>query len=380
MRNKTITLVVGTRPEAIKMAPVFHALQRDGRFRPHLLATGQHADMLLGPLSFFGLVPDDNLGIMRERQTLDYVTAAVLEGAGTVFDRERPAMVLVHGDTTTTLAAALAAFYRKIPVGHVEAGLRSGDLGQPFPEEMNRVVTDQLASCWFPPTARAADNLLKVGCPPQRVVVTGNTVIDALLWAADRVRTPEIQALHRLPSEAPMILLTAHRRESWGDGLESICRAVRCLLEMKNDLWVVVPMHRNPTVREVFSNRLGFLDRVILCDPLSYPDFVWAMGRSTLILSDSGGVQEEAPALKKPVLVLRSVTERPEALSEGTAVLVGTDEKRIVATASTLLDDAEAYAALAHRGKNPFGDGSAAERICAALSAYFGDRNAGGSW
>ncbi len=379
-QKKTISLVVGTRPEAIKMAPLFHALKKCPGVRPHLLATGQHAEMLLEPLSYFGLVPDDNLGIMRERQTLDYVTSAVLELSGQVFDRERPDLVLVHGDTTTTLAASLAAFYRKIPVGHVEAGLRSRDLGRPFPEEMNRVVTDRLASWWFAPTTGAAENLLREGCPADRVVVTGNTVIDALLWTAKRVRRPSAEALERLPSNARMLLLTAHRRESWGEGLENICRAVARILEDARDVWCVVPMHRNPEVRQVFQARLGAISRVILCDPLSYPDFVWAMERSTLILSDSGGVQEEAPALKKPVLVLRDVTERPEALTEGTAMLVGTDEERIFSSACQLLTDAKAYDALAQRGTRPFGDGDAAEKICAALMSWRGDLTAGGSW
>ena len=379
-QTRTITLVVGTRPEAIKMAPLFHALKKCPGVRPHLLATGQHADMLLEPLAYFGLVPDDNLGIMRERQTLDYVTSAVLELSGKVFDRENPSLVLVHGDTTTTLAASLAAFYRKIPVGHVEAGLRSRDLGRPFPEEMNRVVTDHLASWWFPPTEGAAANLLREGCPADRVVVTGNTVIDALLWTARRVHAPSASALTNLPPDARVLLLTAHRRESGGEGLERICRAVSRILDTARDVWCVVPMHRNPAVREVFQGRLGNLSRVVLCEPLSYPDFVWAMNRSTLILSDSGGVQEEAPALKKPVLVLRDVTERPEALTEGTAMLVGTDENRIVSAACQLLTDPKAYAALAQKDLHPFGDGNAAEKICAVIMSRMGDLSAGGSW
>ena len=376
---RTVILVVGTRPEAIKMAPVFRALKKRSEVRPYLLATGQHAEMLLEPLSYFGLVPDENLGIMRERQTLDHVTSAVLGLSGQVFDRERPALVLVHGDTSTTLAAALAAFYRKIPVGHVEAGLRSGDMAHPFPEEMNRVVTDRLASWWFAPTMGAAENLRREGCRPDRVVVTGNTVIDALLWTMSRAGRPSTPALLDLPPEARVLLLTAHRRESWGAGLESICRAMGRILDRVPDVWGVVPMHRNPAVRETFQNFLGHHPRVRLCDPLPYPDFIWAMGRSTLILSDSGGVQEEAPVLEKPVLVLRSVTERPGAMTEGTAVLVGTDEERIFSTAYRLLTDPEAYGALARKGMNPFGKGDAAEKICEALLSPMGGLTAGGS-
>jgi UDP-N-acetylglucosamine 2-epimerase (non-hydrolysing) len=368
---RKICLVAGTRPEAIKMAPVALAVREDPRFALHLLATGQHREMLLEPLRFFGLEPDDFLNIMKKGQTLDYITAAVLQESGRVFDRIHPDMVLVHGDTTTTFAAALAAFYRGIPLGHVEAGLRSGDLTQPFPEEMNRLLADRICTLWFPPTPGAKANLLAEGCPEERITVTGNTVIDALLAASERVERPETPELARIPQDVPLVLLTAHRRETWGEGLERICRGVLELLRLKEDLWFLIPMHLNPVVRQVFLDRLGGEERVILCDPLHYPDFVWAMKRSSVILSDSGGVQEEAPALSKPVLVMRNVTERPEAVEAGTALLVGTDPEKIVEETRKLLEDQSYYRSFLAKNAKPFGDGSASKKILEALQGYF---------
>ncbi len=353
------------------MAPLALAVRKDPRFELHLLATGQHREMLLEPLKFFDLEPDDFLGIMKKGQTLDYVTAAVLQETGKVFDRIRPDMVLVHGDTTTTFASALAAFYRGIPLGHVEAGLRSGDLGQPFPEEMNRLLADRICTLWFPPTPGAKANLLAEGCPEERITVTGNTVIDALLSAVERVEHPETPELTRIPEDLPLALLTAHRRETWGEGLERICDAVQELLRFEPHLWFVIPMHLNPVVRHVFVRRLGEEKRVILCDPLHYPDFVWAMRRSFVILSDSGGVQEEAPALSKPVLVMRNVTERPEAVEAGTALLVGTDPEKIVAETRKLLEDESYYRSFLGKNTKPFGDGSASAKILEALHGYF---------
>jgi UDP-N-acetylglucosamine 2-epimerase (non-hydrolysing) len=366
-RRKIVCVVVGTRPEAIKMAPIALALKHDETFQLHLLATGQHAEMLLNPLAFFDLVPDDYLGIMKERQSLDHVTATVITGVGDVLDRLRPSLVLVHGDTTSTLGATLAAFYRKIPVGHVEAGLRSRDLQSPFPEEMNRLLTDRLATYWFAPTPLARENLLREDCDAERIWVTGNTVIDALRVAVSRVDEPSLAELRRIPATCRLVLVTAHRRESWGKGLREICTAIRHLTEKIPELWFLVPMHRNPEVRSVFMEELGAFDRVALCEPLEYPDFVWAMKRSTLILSDSGGIQEEAPFLKKPVLVLREVTERPEAVLEGTALLVGTESSRIVRESVRLLTNPQEYAKLVEKRRNPFGDGNASERILEAL-------------
>jgi UDP-N-acetylglucosamine 2-epimerase (non-hydrolysing) len=367
--KKSVCIVIGTRPEAIKMAPVALALQKEGSFDLSVLATGQHMDMLLDPLAFFGLKPDFNLSIMRERQSLDYVTSSILEGAGKVFDEIQPSFVLVHGDTTTTFASALAAFYRQIPVGHVEAGLRSHNLELPFPEEMNRVLTDRLSSLWFSPTRGAKVNLLQEGYPENRIWVTGNTVIDALLLAGEKVVSrPLDQSLSSLPQGAKFILVTAHRRESWGEGLHRICAAISEMHCQRPDLHFLIPMHKNPKVREVFKEYLGEKDRVILSEPLDYPDFVWAMKNSLFILSDSGGVQEEASALNKAVLVLRDVTERPEAVDEGTATLVGTDKQRIVSESLRLIKalEEDSFSLIKN---NPFGNGHASDIILQILKS-----------
>jgi len=368
MAKQRICIVVGTRPEAIKMAPLALALQKDEAFELSLLATGQHTDMLLSPLSFFGLTPDFNLSIMKEGQSLDYITSSILEGTGKIFDEIRPSVVLVHGDTTTTFASALAAFYRHIPVGHVEAGLRSHDFSLPFPEEMNRVLTDRLSAYWFSPTQGAKDNLLLEGYPEEKIWVTGNTVIDALLHTSQKITPPENQELRSL-LETPFILVTAHRRESWGEGLHRICSAITEINKQRPDTRFLIPMHKNPQVRDVFREHFEGEERVILCEPLDYPDFVWTMKHSVFILSDSGGIQEEAPALGKPVLVLRDVTERPEAVEYGTAVLVGTKTERIIKESLTLLDSIKEHP---HRQikKNPFGDGCASEKIVQILKTH----------
>jgi UDP-N-acetylglucosamine 2-epimerase (non-hydrolysing) len=374
-QRKKICVVVGTRPEAIKMAPVALCLEKSSRFETFLLATGQHTQMLHQALDHFDLRADVDLNVMKERQTLDYLTAAVLEGVGQALDDRCPDMVLVHGDTTTTFAASLAAFYRKIPVGHVEAGLRSRNIYLPFPEEMNRLLTDRIASLWFAPTEGAKKNLEVEGVPPGRISVTGNTVIDALLWTRDNRKNPSLGALRSIPEEAEMVLLTAHRRESWGDPLKRICQAVERLRNSFPNLWILVPMHKNPAVREIIEDYFRNRERVVLCDPLDYPDFVWAMNRSRLILSDSGGVQEEASALRKPVLVLREVTERPEAVESGSALLVGTDEKKILDAAIPLLKDGEATRALLSKCTNPFGDGHASDRIAQEIERFLGLRD-----
>lgn len=373
--RKKICIVVGTRPEAIKMAPVALRVAGSSGLECFLLATGQHTQMLHQALDHFGLRADVDLNVMKERQTLDYLTAAVLEGVGQVLDRNRPDVVLVHGDTTTTFAASLAAFYRKIPVGHVEAGLRSLNIFLPFPEEMNRLLTDRLASLWFAPTEGARKNLELEGIPKDRISVTGNTVIDALHWTRENRTKPTLESLRALPEEAEMILLTAHRRESWGEPLYRICRAAEKLRASYPNLWLLIPMHKNPAVRETIEAFFTNRERVILCDPLDYPDFVWAMNRSRLILSDSGGVQEEASALKKPVLVLREVTERPEAVESGSALLVGTDEEKILNSAIPLIEDEKAYAEHLLKCVNPFGDGHASERIVHEVERFLGFRN-----
>jgi UDP-N-acetylglucosamine 2-epimerase (non-hydrolysing) len=312
----------------------------------------------------------DSLNVMKERQTLDYLTASVIEGVGLALDKARPDIVLVHGDTTTTFAASLAAFYRKIPVGHVEAGLRSRNVYLPFPEEMNRLLTDRIATLWFAPTEGARKNLESEGVPVDKVLVTGNTVVDALFWTRDNRTEPSLAALQSIPGKAQLILLTAHRRESWGEPLKRICRAVERLRAQFPDSWLLVPMHMNPAVRETIQAFFKDKEKVVLTDPLDYPDFVWAMNRSRLILSDSGGVQEEASALRKPVLVLREVTERPEAVESGSALLVGTDEERIANTAASLIQDQKAYGDLLSRCGNPFGDGRASDRIVSAVEDF----------
>ena len=367
---RRIDIVIGTRPEAIKMAPVIVEMKRRGNFSVRVVATGQHTDMLRQALDYFGLKADVNLDIMRQTQTLDYITSSALVRVGETFDADKPDAVLVHGDTTTTFAAALAAFYRQIPVGHVEAGLRSFDKYRPFPEEMNRVLTDRIAKWWFAPTDLARKNLLAEGVADDAIFVTGNTVVDALQMTLKKASPPQDCALSPLRGEGERFLLvTAHRRESWGKPLERICDALLDLLSMYEGWRVLVPMHKNPTVRTAIEAKLGGHSRVILCDPLDYPDFVWALDNCTLILSDSGGVQEEASALRKPVLILREITERPEALEQGSGILVGTDRDKIVAETDNLLRDEGAYARIVRRCENsPFGDGRAAGRIADILA------------
>jgi len=344
----TICCIIGTRPEAIKMAPVILKLKERG-LSCFVLATGQHTDLLTQALRTFNITPDRDLSIMRERQSLDYITSAVLTKAGEALDDVKPKVVLVHGDTTTTFASALASFYRKIPVGHVEAGLRSGNLYLPFPEEANRIMVDKLATFWFAPTEIAKNNLLKEGCDPSRIWVTGNTVVDALMMVKG---------------------LKVHRRESWGKPLESVCEALIEILKSFPRLWIIIPMHKNPLVRETWQRYLSDIPNVILCDALEYDDFVWIMNRSTLILTDSGGIQEEAATLKKPVLILRDVTERPEALSEGTALLAGREPSKIVELALKVLLDDDFRERLLSKSSSPFGEGRAAETIVDILMQY----------
>jgi UDP-N-acetylglucosamine 2-epimerase (non-hydrolysing) len=369
--NKTerVDVIIGTRPEAIKMAPLVTELRGRKNFSVRILATGQHSDMLLQALGFFSLAPDVNLGIMKQGQSLDYITSSVLCGVGEALDAVRPDVVLVHGDTTTTLAASVAAFYRGIPVGHVEAGLRSFDMRRPFPEEMNRVFADRISNWLFAPTETAAENLRREGPLRGRIYVTGNTVIDALHSTLEKKRPPGEPRMRALGDGEPFILMTAHRRESWGVPMESICSAVLEILRRHGNYRALVPMHKNPAVRDSMTRLLGGDERIKLCEPLDYPDFVWALGRCKIILSDSGGVQEEASALGKPILVLRDVTERPEAVERGTAILVGSDAGRIVAAAENLLSGEAEYAAMTERRMdNPFGDGHASRRIADILS------------
>ncbi len=356
------------------MAPLVRLLKEDGRFAVTVLASGQHSDMLQQALAHFRIAADVNLNVMRERQTLDHVTSAVLLGVGAFLDGSPQDMLLVHGDTTTTLGAAMAGFYRGVPVGHVEAGLRSHNMALPFPEEANRVLADRLASLFFAPTPGDAENLRREGAPEERIFVTGNTVIDALLWTLGNLGRAEV--LDGVPEDGPLVLMTAHRRESWGEPLARICRGVAALVEAHPEVRVLAPLHKNPAVREVVRRELGGFPRVILTEPLSYPDFVSVMNRSLFIVSDSGGIQEEASALRKPVLILRDLSERPEAIASGTGVLVGTDPEAILRESLRLLEDPDYRGTFLKRGM-PFGDGRASERIRDILLDYL-DSLAGG--
>jgi UDP-N-acetylglucosamine 2-epimerase (non-hydrolysing) len=359
--------VLGTRPEAIKMAPVIRALTaRPQSFTSLLCVTGQHRDMLDQIMRVFKLVADFDLDIMRPGQVPSEVASRVLAAMPAVFRDARPDLVLVQGDTTTTAATAMTAFLHGIPVGHIEAGLRTDDIRQPFPEEMNRRVTSLVTALHFPPTVRAQDALLREGVPAERIVVTGNTVIDALLQCRRADYRFSIPALTAIEATRRVVLVTLHRRESFGAPMRSVCTALRRIAERHPDLTFVLPLHRNPSVRDVVLPALGGCASFLLIEPLDYLDFIHLMARSYLIVTDSGGVQEEAPALDIPVLVTREVTERPEGVAVGAARLVGTDEARIVGTLEELLTDAQAYQKMA-AAPNPYGDGRAAERIVGAL-------------
>lgn len=363
--------VFGTRPEAVKMAPVIHRLRDTEGFESVVCVSAQHRAMLDQVLEVFGVAADHDLDLMTPGQSPGEVAARVIERLPALIRRVRPDVLLVQGDTMTTFASAFAAYLEKVPVGHVEAGLRTGDRYQPFPEEMNRVLTTRLATLHFAPTAQARDRLLAEGVPPADVHLTGNTVIDALLGTLRpgyRFRTPALAALD--PGRR-VVLVTTHRRESFGAPLRSTCAALRELVERFPDIHVVLPVHPNPEVKSTVESLLCDLPRTSLIEPVDYVEFVHLMDRAYLILTDSGGVQEEAPSLGKPVLVLREVTERPEGVAAGTAVVVGTDRARIVETASTLLTSAEAYARMAN-AVSPYGDGRASERIVAALAERFG--------
>ena len=348
------------------MAPVILALRCEARFDVKVLATAQHRELLDQVLDVFGIVPDADLNAMRPNQDLATLTARLMTGLDDCLEQQRPALVLAQGDTTTVLVTALACFYRKIPFGHVEAGLRTRDFDYPWPEEMNRVVAGRLATLNFAPTETARDNLLGEGVPAERVHVTGNTVIDALYMVAGKDYPLDVD----LPPDSRIVLVTAHRRENFGLRMESICAAIEELAKQHGELHFLFPVHPNPNVRREVNRRLGAIRQITLCEPLDYAAFVTAMKTAWLILSDSGGVQEEAPALAKPVLVLRDETERPEAVAEGVVELVGTDRKRIVERVSALLKDSEAYRRMA-RGASPYGDGRAAQRIVAHIEGLW---------
>lgn len=378
----SVCCILGTRPEAIKLAPVILALKQHPEIDCGVCVTGQHREMLDPILHAFNITPDEDLHVMKPNQTLADLTACAISSLDRFFTNQRPDLVLVQGDTTTVFAAALSSFYHHIPVGHVEAGLRTGDLKAPWPEEANRVMTSHLAGLHFAPTETNRNNLLKEGIAADRIFVTGNTVIDALFLSLERLKRSPLPhsglplQLTELWSDAPVVLITGHRRENFGRGFESICRAIARLAAEFPAVHFVYPIHLNPNVRAPVLRALGSdgatgrsRDNLHLIDPLSYLPFVALMDRSTLILTDSGGIQEEAPSLGKPVLVMRDVTERPEAVESGTVKLVGSDEDRIVAEASLLLTDSDAYRKMAFK-HNPYGDGKAAGRIVDIIARF----------
>lgn len=377
---KKVMLVFGTRPEAIKMAPLVKEFQMNSdKFETVVCVTGQHREMLDQVLAIFDIKPDYDLNIMKQGQDLYDVTARVLIGMRDVLKVVRPDVVLVHGDTTTSMAAALAAFYQQIPVGHVEAGLRTHNIYSPWPEEMNRLITGRIATYNFSPTQLSCQNLLNEGSPESSIVITGNTVIDALYWVVDKIKKDvtlnnKLQNIllaagydvARLNEGKKLVLITGHRRENFGDGFINMCKAIKDLTRKYPNVDFVYPMHLNPNVRkpihEVFGDDLSNLGNVFFIEPLEYLSFVYLMEKSTIVLTDSGGIQEEAPGLGKPVLVMRDTTERPEAVDAGTVKLVGTDYEKIISEVSVLIDDNFVYEKMS-RAVNPYGDGYACKRI-----------------
>lgn len=374
-----ILTVFGTRPEAIKMVPVVHALEREPGITAEVCVTGQHREMLDQVLQLFDVTPDYDLDVMRSASGLTATTAAVLTGLETILARSKPDRILVHGDTATTLAASLAAYYQRIPVGHVEAGLRSGDIYQPWPEEVNRRIADVICDHFYAPTEHARQNLLRENVPADRIFVTGNTVIDALFAMLDKIeREPSLRrALEErfsfLDVNRRLLLVTGHRRENFGPAFENICHAIRKLVAA-HDIEVVYPVHLNPAVQKPVHAILGGQERIHLIGTLDYAPFVYLMKRAHVILTDSGGIQEEAPSLNKPVFVMRNVTERPEALAAGSIKLVGTEIRRIVEEVSEVLDGKDAYEAMINK-INPYGDGTAAQRIARIISRSHEPRN-----
>ncbi len=383
---KKIMLVFGTRPEAIKMAPLVKEFQKHpDKFETIVCVTGQHRQMLDQVLDIFDIKPNYDLNIMRQGQDLYDVTARVLTGMRDVLEEAKPDVVLVHGDTTTSTAAALAAFYKQIPVGHIEAGLRTHNIYSPWPEEMNRQITGRIATYDFAPTSLSRDNLLKENINESKIVVTGNTVIDALYWVVDKMKNDiklnnDLKKIlkdagydvNRLANGKKLVLITGHRRENFGDGFISMCNAIKALTEKYPEVDFVYPMHLNPNVRkpihEVFGENLERFDNMFFIEPLEYLSFVYLMEKSNIVLTDSGGIQEEAPGLGKPVLVMRDTTERQEALKSGTVKLVGTDYNKIVSEISLLLDNDNYYNTMS-KAVNPYGDGMACERIIQNLSS-----------
>lgn len=369
---KKIITVFGTRPEAIKMVPLVQALEADSRFDSKVCVTAQHREMLDQVLGLFDVKPDFDLNIMQPGQTLTDVTTSIMLGLKPVLENFKPDVVLVHGDTATTFAASLAAYYQQIKVGHVEAGLRTGDIYSPWPEEANRKLTSVITNYHFAPTSGAKDNLLKEGVSESDITVTGNTVIDALFWVREKLENDKSLSIqlaskfHYLDSNKKLILVTGHRRESFGGGFERICEALRQIAIMDPEIQILYPVHLNPNVQEPVNRLLNGLSNILLIEPQEYLQFCYLMDKASIILTDSGGIQEEAPSLGKPVLVMRDTTERPEAVDAGTVRLVGTNTALIVGEVTKLLNDEEEYDRMS-RAHNPYGDGSASQRIVARL-------------
>ncbi|EKQ50836.1 MULTISPECIES: UDP-N-acetylglucosamine 2-epimerase (non-hydrolyzing) [unclassified Clostridium] len=370
MNRKKIITIFGTRPEAIKMAPLVKELERREEIESKVCVTAQHREMLDQVLELFDIRPDFDLNIMKTKQTLTGITGRVLEGLEEVFKEEKPDMILVHGDTTTTFAGSLAAFYQQIKVGHVEAGLRTFNKYFPFPEEMNRKLTGSLADLHFAPTKGSKENLLREGINESDIYITGNTVIDAMKHTVEENYVFENEELNKIDFSKKVIMITAHRRENWGEGIENICIALNKIVEQNSDVELVYLVHLNPVVKDVVFERLGEKDRIHLLSPLDTKETHNLMNKSFMVMTDSGGLQEEAPHLAKPVLVLRDVTERPEAVEAGTVKLVGTDVDQIVNEANELLRNSEAYSKMS-KSINPYGDGIASRRIADAILKYF---------
>ncbi|NFI04742.1 UDP-N-acetylglucosamine 2-epimerase (non-hydrolyzing) [Clostridium botulinum] len=370
MNKKKIITIFGTRPEAIKMAPLVQELNKREEIEAKVCVTAQHREMLDQVLELFNIKPDFDLNIMKTRQTLTGITNKVLEGLEEIFEQEKPDMILVHGDTTTTFAGALAAFYKQIKVGHVEAGLRTFNKYFPFPEEMNRRLTGNLSDLHFAPTQSSKENLLNEGVSEDIIYITGNTVIDAMEHTVEENYEFENEELKKIDFNKKVIMVTAHRRENWGEGINNICDSLKQIVLNNKDVELVYLVHLNPIVKDVVFEKLGNLDRVHLLPPLDTKETHNLMNKSYLVMTDSGGLQEEAPHLGKPVLVLRDVTERPEAVQYGTVKLVGTDVEKIVDEANKLLNDVEAYSSMS-KSVNPYGDGIASIRIADAILKYF---------
>ncbi|NLM34854.1 MAG: UDP-N-acetylglucosamine 2-epimerase (non-hydrolyzing) [Clostridiales bacterium] len=366
-----VLTIFGTRPEAIKMAPLIKKLEQYDCILSKVCVTAQHREMLDQVLNLFNITPDYDLNIMKTRQSLTGITSMVLQGLEEVFDKEKPDIILVHGDTTTTFSGALAAFYKQIKVGHVEAGLRTFDKYFPFPEEMNRKLTGALADLHFAPTAGSKKNLLREGIAEEAIFITGNTVIDAMEYTVEEGYVFENEELNKIDYSKKVIMVTAHRRENWGEGIDNICKAINRIIEENEDAEVVYLVHLNPIVKDVVYRELGGKERIHLLPPLDTKETHNLMNKCYMIMTDSGGLQEEAPHLGRPVLVLRDVTERPEAVEAGTVKLVGTDCEKIYEEATKLLRDSVEYDIMS-KAINPYGDGKASERICEAIINYFG--------